>query len=124
MLILYAVAHYRTLLMITYVYLLIAIISEVIATSCLKASTGFTKLYPSIAVVVGYAISFTLLSLVLKSMHVGIAYAIWAGLGIVFVAVSGYVFFGQKLDSYAIIGISLIITGVLIINLLSSSAEH
>src|SRR5476649_1170294 len=110
--------------MITYAYLLIAIISEVIATSCLKASAGFTKLYPSIAVVVGYAISFTLLFLVLKSMPVGIAYAIWAGLGIVFVAVSGYIFFGQRLDGCGILGIVLIISGVLVINLLSTSAGH
>jgi len=108
----------------TYLYLLIAIISEVIATTSLKASAGFTKLYPSIIVIGGYIISFLLLSLVLKTMPVGIAYASWAGLGIVFVAVSGYLFFDQRLDLYAILGMSLIISGVLIINLASKSADH
>ncbi|MDR3434971.1 MAG: multidrug efflux SMR transporter [Rouxiella aceris] len=108
----------------TYLYLFIAIISEVIATSSLKASAGFTRLYPSIAVVVGYILSFILLSLVLKSMPVGIAYAIWAGMGIVLVACAGFVFFGQKLDAYAIGGMVLIIAGVLMINLLSKTAGH
>lgn len=108
----------------TYFYLFIAIISEVIATSSLKASAGFTRLYPSIAVVVGYILSFILLSLVLKSMPVGIAYAIWAGMGIVLVACAGFVFFGQKLDAYAIAGMVLIIAGVLMINLLSKTAGH
>lgn len=108
----------------TYLYLFIAIISEVIATSSLKASEGFTRLYPSVAVVVGYILSFILLSLVLKSMPVGIAYAIWAGMGIVLVACAGFVFFGQKLDAYAIAGMVLIIAGVLVINLLSKTSGH
>ncbi|EIC85239.1 multidrug efflux SMR transporter [Serratia sp. M24T3] len=108
----------------TYIYLFIAIISEVIATSSLKASEGFTRFYPSVAVVVGYIISFILLSLVLKSMPVGIAYAIWAGMGIVLVACAGFIFFGQKLDGYAIGGMAFIIVGVLMINLLSKTAGH
>ncbi|QWA12214.1 multidrug efflux SMR transporter [Sodalis ligni] len=108
----------------TYLYLLIAILSEVIATTSLKASAGFTKLYPSILVIAGYITSFLLLSLVLKSIPVGIAYALWAGLGIVFVAIAGYLFFDQKLDLYAILGMALIITGVLVINLTSTAAEH
>ncbi|TKI05321.1 DMT family transporter [Martelella alba] len=108
----------------TYVFLLIAIISEVIATTSLKASAGFTRLYPSVMVIVGYLISFLLLSLVLKSMPVGIAYASWAGLGIVFVAIAGYLFFDQRLDFYAILGMALIIAGVLIINLISKSSAH
>lgn len=107
-----------------YIYLFIAIISEVIATSSLKASAGFSKLYPSIAVIVGYIISFLLLSLVLKTLPVGIAYACWAGLGIVFVAILGYFFYDQKLDMFAITGITLIIIGVLIINLFSKTADH
>lgn len=107
-----------------YIYLFIAIISEVIATSSLKASAGFSKLYPSIAVIVGYIISFLLLSLVLKTLPVGIAYACWAGLGIVFVAILGYFFYDQKLDMFAITGITLIILGVLIINLFSKTADH
>lgn len=106
----------------TYIYLLIAIISEVVATSSLKASAGFTKFYPSIAVVVGYFISFVLLSLVLKTMPMGVAYAIWASLGIVFVAVSGYLFFDQKLDIYAIVGMAMIIGGVIVMNVISRSA--
>ncbi|QOI54919.1 DMT family transporter [Rouxiella badensis] len=108
----------------TYIYLFIAIISEVIATSSLKASEGFTRLYPSVAVVVGYIISFILLSLVLKSMPVGIAYAIWAGMGIVLVACADFIFFGQKLDAYAIGGMVMIVAGVLMINLLSKTAGH
>lgn len=108
----------------TYLYLLIAIISEVIATSSLKASAGFTKIYPSIVVVAGYCISFILLSLVLKTMPMGVAYAVWASLGIVFVAVSGYLFFDQKLDIYAIIGMFMIIGGVLVMNVVSKSTSH
>ncbi|TCV93048.1 DMT family transporter [Biostraticola tofi] len=107
-----------------YFFLLIAIISEVIATSSLKASEGFTKLVPSLMVVVGYLVSFFLLSLVLKSIPLGVAYASWAGLGIVFVALSGLFFFGQKLDYYAILGMILIVAGVLIMNLLSRTAGH
>lgn len=108
----------------TYVYLLIAIISEVIATSSLKASAGFTKIYPSIVVVVGYCISFILLSFVLKTMPMGVAYAVWASLGIVFVAVSGYFFFDQKLDIYAILGMIMIIGGVLVMNVISKTSSH
>lgn len=107
-----------------YLYLLIAIISEVIATLSLKASAGFSKLAPSIVVVVGYALSFILLSLVLKTVPVGIAYASWSGLGIIFVSVMGYFLYGQKLDVVAIGGIVLIIAGVLIINLFSQNNEN
>ncbi|MCR3755535.1 MAG: multidrug/betaine/choline efflux transporter EmrE [Sodalis sp. Psp] len=107
-----------------YLYLFIAIISEVIATSSLKASAGFSKLTPSIVVIVGYAISFILLSLVLKTVPVGIAYAIWSGLGIIFVSVVSYFLYGQKLDSVAIGGIILIIVGVLVINLFSKTSEN
>lgn len=105
-----------------YLYLFIAIISEVLATSSLKASAGFSKLYPSIAVIVGYMVSFLLLSLVLKTLPVGIAYACWAGLGIVFVAITDYFLYSQKLDIFAITGIALIILGVLIINLFSKTS--
>ncbi|NDL63980.1 DMT family transporter [Acerihabitans arboris] len=108
----------------TYVYLVIAIISEVIATSSLKASAGFTKIYPSIVVIVGYCISFLLLSLVLKTMPMGVAYAAWASLGIVFIAVFGYFFFDQKLDIYAILGMAMIIGGVLVMNVVSKSTSH
>lgn len=104
-----------------YLYLFIAIISEVIATLSLKASAGFSKLTPSIVVIVGYAISFILLSLVLKTVPVGIAYASWSGLGIIFVSVMSYFLYGQKLDVMAIGGIVLIIAGVLVVSLFSKT---
>lgn len=107
-----------------YIYLAVAIISEVIATSALKASEEFSKLTPSIIVVVGYAIAFYCLSVVLKSIPVGITYAIWSGVGIVLIALVGVFFFNQSLDGPAIIGMSLIILGVIVINVFSNSVEH
>ncbi|URJ32366.1 DMT family transporter [Blochmannia endosymbiont of Camponotus sp.] len=107
-----------------YLYLFIAILSEVIATASLKASEGFSKLCPSIVVVIGYTLSFILLSLVLQTIPMGIAYSCWAGLGIVFITVAGYVFYDQKLDSLAVIGIALIIIGVVLINIFSDTIEH
>lgn len=108
----------------SYLYLTIAIVAEVIATSALKASEGFTNLIPSLIVAVGYGVAFYFLSLVLKTIPVGIAYAIWSGLGIVLISVIGLVLFQQKLDLAAIIGMGLIIAGVLVINLFSSSVSH
>ncbi|MFG1462621.1 SMR family transporter [Xanthobacter sp. DSM 24535] len=108
----------------TYVLLLVAITAEVIATSALKAADGFSKPLPSVIVVVGYAVAFYCLSLTLKVLPVGIAYAIWSGVGIVLVAAIGLVVYGQKLDLPAIIGLGLIITGVLVVNLLSKSVPH
>ena len=105
-------------------YLRLAIISEVIATTMLKASEGFSRLYPSIIVVIGYCFSFWALSQVVKVMPLGIAYAIWSGLGIVSVSVAAVFIYQQKLDLPAIIGMGLIIAGVLVINLLSKSASH
>ncbi|MCK9781534.1 MULTISPECIES: SMR family transporter [Enterobacterales] len=105
-------------------YLMLAIISEVIATTMLKASDGFSRLYPSIVVVIGYCLSFWALSQVVRVMPLGIAYAIWSGLGIVLVSVAAVFLYQQKLDLPAIIGMSLIIAGVLVINLLSKSASH
>lgn len=105
-------------------YLLMSIVAEVIATTSLKASDGFTRLLPSIIVVVGYSISFFGLSQVVKMMPLGIAYAIWSGLGIVLVSVSALFLYQQKLDWPAILGILLIISGVLVINLLSKSSVH
>lgn len=107
-----------------YLYLFIAIIAEVIATSAIKASADFSKLVPSILVISGYVLSFSLLSLVLKSVPVGIAYASWCGLGIVFVAILSYFLYGQKLDTVTICGIAMIIAGVLIINLFSKTTGH
>lgn len=108
----------------TYLLLFIAILAEVIATSALKAAEGFTRIGPSIIVVVGYAIAFYCLSLTLRTMPVGIAYAIWSGVGIVLVAGIGAVLYGQKLDLAAIIGLGLIIAGVLVVNLVSKSVSH
>lgn len=107
-----------------YVYLAIAIIAEVIGTAALQASDGFTKALPSTLVIVAYGVAFYYLSLVLKSIPVGIAYAIWSGLGIVLITVVGLFFFGQKLDAAAIFGILLIISGVLVMNLFSTSVSH
>jgi small multidrug resistance pump len=98
-----------------------AIVSEVIATSALKASDGFAKLWPSVIVVVGYAISFYFLSLTLKLIPVGVAYAIWSGLGIVLISLIGLFFFDQKLDAPAVIGMALIIAGVAVMNMFSKT---
>lgn len=105
-------------------YLLISIVAEVIATTSLKASDGFTRLLPSIIVVIGYSISFFGLSQVVKMMPLGIAYAIWSGLGIVLVSVAALFLYQQKLDWPAILGILLIISGVLVINLVSKTSIH
>ena len=107
-----------------YLYLAIAIIAEVIATSALKASEGFSKLIPSVIVIVGYAVAFYCLSLVLKTIPVGVAYAVWSGLGIVLISLIGLVVFGQKLDLAAIIGLLLIVSGVVVINVFSNTIGH
>lgn len=102
----------------------IAIIAEVFGTSFLKSSEGFTKLWPSVAVIVGYVVAFYFLSLSLKVIPVGIAYAIWAGIGVVLIALIGWIVFSQKLDIPAIIGISMILGGVVVLNVFSSSITH
>ena len=105
-------------------FLFISIIAEVIATTTLKASDGFSRFWPSLVVVIGYAVSFWGLSQVVKVMPLGIAYAIWSGLGIVLVSIAAIYIYNQKLDLPAIIGMLFIIVGVLIINLLSKSGAH
>ena len=107
-----------------WIYLITAILGEVVATSSLKLAEGFTKLVPSIIVVIGYGVAFYFLSLALKYIPLGIAYAIWCGIGIVFVTIIGLVFFKQAIDISAIIGIVLIFIGVLVINLFSKSVVH
>lgn len=107
-----------------WLFLFAAILSEVTATSSLKASAGFTKVIPSVIVVVGYGLSFYFLSLVLKAIPIGIAYAVWAGLGIVLLALVGWIFFGQALDTPALIGIALILAGVIIMNVFSKAIAH
>lgn len=107
-----------------YAFLAIAIIAEVIGTSALKASEGFSNLLPSILVVVGYGVAFYCLSMTLRTLPVGIAYAVWSGAGIVLVSLLGWMLYGQKLDLWAMLGIGLIISGVLILNLLSKSSVY
>ena len=107
-----------------YLYLTIAIVAEVIATNALKASEEFTKLVPSIVVVVGYGAAFYFLALVLKVIPVGIAYAIWAGMGIVLVAIVAAIVFKQVPDVPAIVGMVLIISGVVVINIFSQTITH
>lgn len=107
-----------------YFILLLAIVLETIATSFLKQSEQFTKLLPSIVTIAGYAGSFYCLSIVLKNIPVGIAYAIWSGMGIVLISAIGWALFKQHLDLPAILGLALIITGVLVINVFSSSVSH
>ena len=105
-----------------YVYLLIAIVAEVAATTSLKYSEQFTKLFPSIVVVVGYGIAFYLLSIILKTMQVGAAYAIWTSVGIVLVSIIGAINFKQIPDTPAIAGMLLIVAGVICISVFSKSA--
>ncbi|MBK6958352.1 MAG: QacE family quaternary ammonium compound efflux SMR transporter [Nitrosomonas sp.] len=107
-----------------WIFLAVAIISEVIATSFLKSSEGFTRFWPSVVVVVGYLLAFYLLSLTLKTIPVGVAYAIWSGVGIVLIALSGWLFLGQSLDMPALIGLSLIVAGVAVINVFSRTVAH
>lgn len=104
-----------------WLYLALAIGAEVIATSALKSAAGFTRLLPSIVVVLGYGAAFYFLSLTLKTIPVGVAYAIWSGAGIVLISTAAWLLYGQKLDAAAIIGMGLIVTGVLVIQLLSKT---
>lgn len=107
-----------------YLYLSIAIIAEVIGTSALKASQEFTKLYPSAIAIAGYGASFYFLSLVLKTIPVGIAYAIWSGIGITLITITGAILFKQIPDTPAIIGMTMIMSGVAIINVFSKNVSH
>lgn len=104
-----------------WIYLLIAIIGEMIATSFLKESTGFTKLVPSVITVLGYGVTFYFLSLALKQIPIGVAYALWAGVGILLVALVGYFRFHQKLDTPAVMGMALIVLGVVIMQAFSKT---
>ena len=107
-----------------WLFLFIAIVAEVIATSALKSSEGFTKPIASIVVVLGYMIAFYCLSLTLKTIPVGIAYAVWSGVGIVLITTVAWIVFDQKLDVWGIVGIVLIMSGVLVLNLLSKTSSH
>jgi len=107
-----------------WLYLSIAIVSEVIATSALKASDGFTRLAPSIVVAAGYAIAFWCLSLTLRTIPVGVAYAIWSGVGIALITLIAWIVYGQSLDMPALIGLALIVAGVVVLNVFSESATR
>ncbi len=107
-----------------YLVLILAIAFETVGTTALQASQQFTRLVPSLIVVAGYALAFYFLALALKSIPVGIAYAVWSGLGIVFIAAIGFIVFGQRLDWPAIAGITMILAGILVIHLFSQSATH
>ncbi len=101
--------------------LALAIVTEVTATSALKSAEGFSRLIPSVIVVVGYGVSFYLLSLTLRTIPIGVTYAIWSGVGIVLIALIGHFLFRQSLDAPAVIGMALIGLGVLVINVFSKS---
>lgn len=107
-----------------WIFLSLAIVSEVIATSALKASEGFSRLWPSLIVAAGYISAFYFLSITLKTMPVGVAYAIWSGAGVVLIALIAWVFFGQALDTPAIIGLLLIVAGVVVLNVFSKTVSH
>jgi len=108
----------------TYLYLALAIIAEVAATSALKASEEFSRLIPSLIVVVGYGVAFYLMTLVLRVIPVGITYAIWSGLGIVLVTVAGFFLYKQTPDIPAMLGMGLIISGVVVIHVFSRTYSH
>jgi small multidrug resistance pump len=111
-------------LALSYFYLGLSIVFEVVGTSALKESQSFTRLLPSLITVGAYVASFLLFSLTLRTIPVGIAYAIWAGLGIVLIAVIGWLWFKQPLDAPALIGLALIVGGVVVVNAFSQSVPH
>lgn len=108
----------------TYLYLAIAIVAEVIGTSALKAAEGFTRPLPSLVVVVGYGTAFYFLSLALKVIPVGIAYAIWSGVGVALITLIGWLLFKQRLDAPALLGLALIVAGVAVIHFFSGAAPR
>ena len=107
-----------------WICLAIAILSETVATTALKASAGFTRPLPAIVVVLGYGLAFYFLSLTLRTIPLGVAYAVWSGVGIVLITAAGWLLYGQKLDGEALAGIGLIVAGVLVMNLFSKTAGH
>ncbi|MCV2881233.1 SMR family transporter [Actibacterium sp. XHP0104] len=107
-----------------YLLLLIAVVAETIGTASMQASQQFTRLWPSVLVVVGYGVAFYFMAQTLKYMQVGMVYAIWSGLGIVLIAIFGWLIFGQKIDLGGLVGLGLIVAGVLVIHLFSKTAMH
>ena len=111
-------------MLLNYFYLVVAILFEVIATTALKQTEGFTRLVPSLVSIGGYALAFYFLSLPLRTMPVGVVYAIWCGAGIIFITAIGWVWFRQALDLPALAGMGLIMAGVIVINLWSKTIVH
>jgi len=107
-----------------WLYLAIAIAAEVVATSFLKTAAGFSRLWPTLLVLAGYGVAFWFLSLTLERIPVGVGYAIWSGAGVTLIAVIGWLVYGEKLDAAAILGMSLIVAGVVVLNLFSKTATH
>ncbi len=107
-----------------WVFLIMAIVSEVAGTSALKSAEGFTRLWPSTIVVLGYASAFYFLSLTLKAIPLGIAYAVWSGVGTALIVLVAWIFMGQKLDLPAVVGILLIFLGVLVLYVFSKTTAH
>ena len=107
-----------------YLFLILAVAAETVGTTALQASQQFSRLMPSLLAVAGYAVAFYFLALTLRIMPVGIVYAMWSGLGIVFIALIGFVAFGQRLDLPALLGLAMIIGGIAVINLFSGSTTH
>lgn len=107
-----------------WIFLSIAIVSEVIATTSLKAAEGFTHLWPSIFVVCGYSVAFYFLSLTLKTIPVGVVYAIWSGAGIAIITIVAWAVYGQSLNTPSIIGMLLIVAGIIVLNVFSESVSH
>lgn len=108
----------------TYAYLLIAVLFETFGSTCLQASQQFTKLVPSLGVLLGFAGAFYFFTLVLRDLPLGITYALWSGIGMILITASGRIIFGQKLDAPALLGLALIISGIIVINVFSQSATH
>ena len=111
-------------MLMNYVYLVVAVVFEVIATTALKQTEGFTRLVPSLVSIGGYALAFYFLSLPLRTMPIGVVYALWCGAGIIFITVIGWVWFKQTLDLPALAGMGLIMAGVIVINLWSKTLVH
>ena len=111
-------------MMKSWIFLSIAIVAEVIATSALKISNGFSKPVPTLVVILGYGIAFYLLSLTLRTIPVGVAYAVWSGAGIVLITAAAWFWFGQRLGLPALIGMGLIIAGVVVLNVFTGPASH
>lgn len=105
-------------------YLLIAIVAEVIATSALKSSDGFSRIIPSSIVIVGYGIAFYMLSLALRTIPIGVAYAIWSGAGVILISLTGWLVYKQSLDMPALWGIALIVSGVIVLHFFSKTSVH